>query len=432
MAVNPPRTDRLTGLPDRVAFAERLDHLGTQPAAVLLVDLDGFDRVNASMGHASGDRLLVAVAGRLRGCLGPADALARFGDDEFAILLDRSHGATELARVVLDKLHAPFEIRGRRVLISCSVGIATTGSADPVVLRHADAALRQAKRSGGGKCQLFDRRQHDAAIERIELEADLPRALGRGEFFLQYQPLVELASGRVIGVEALVRWMHPERGVVSPEDFIPLAEESGLVVPLGRWILSEACERAADWHRRHGDLLVSVNLSGAQLNQPDVVADVLSAIDDAELDPARLVLEITETVLLEDTRETLEKLAALKAHGILLAVDDFGTGYSSLQYLGGFPVDILKLAKPFVDELRDGTGDTRLARAIVGLGESIKVAVVGEGIEFAQQREHLIELGCELGQGFLFGPPTDTAGIDALLDQEALAGPPLAGDVRRA
>jgi EAL domain-containing protein (putative c-di-GMP-specific phosphodiesterase class I) len=290
-----------------------------------------------------------------------------------------------------------------------------------MLLRHADAALRQAKVTGGGSYQVFDRRLHDAAIERIELEHDLQRALERGEFFLHYQPLVELSSGRLFGVEALVRWLHPERGVVSPEQFIPLAEETGLVVPLGRWILRQACRQAAHWHRRQGELVLSVNLSGTQLGQPDIVDEVVHAIDDARLDPRRLILEITETVLLHDTRETMEKLGALRARGIRLAVDDFGTGYSSLQYLSGFPVDILKIAKPFVDGLRGSADGTPLARAIVGLGESFSVAIVGEGIEFAQQREHLIELGCELGQGYLFAPPTDTAGIDALLAEQAMA-----------
>jgi diguanylate cyclase (GGDEF)-like protein len=427
------RHDWLTGLPDRAAFAELLERAlrGSErspaQAAVLLVDLDGFERVNTGMGHPVGDELLVAVAGRLRGCLRPVNTLARVGDDEFAVLLpgvDRSYEAAELAADLLDKLRAPFEIRGRRLLISASIGIATGGSGDRMVLRHADAALRQAKSTGGDGYQVFDRRRHDAALEQIELEADLQHALERGEFFLHYQPLVELSSGRLVGVEALVRWMHPERGVVSPEDFIPLAEETGLVVPLGGWILRQACRQAAEWHRLDGELLVSVNLSGTQLNQPEIVDEVLNAIDGEALDPRRLILEITETVLLHDTRETLDKLAALRARGIRLAVDDFGTGYSSLQYLSGFPVDILKIAKPFVDGLRGAADGTPVARAIVGLGESLSVAVVGEGIELAQQRDHLIELGCQLGQGYLFAPPTDTAGIDALLAEKATAGEP--------
>lgn len=425
-ALSPHRTgrDRLTGLPDRAAFVELLDRAlgesersGAQ-AAVLLVDLDGFERVNTSMGHAIGDELLVAVAGCLRGCLRRVDTIARVGDDEFAILLpevDRLHEATELATDLLDSLRAPFGIRGRHLVVGGSIGIATSGSGDRMVLRDADAALRQAKRNGRGTYRIFDRRLHDAAVERAEIQADLQRALERGEFFLNYQPLVELSSGRLVGVEALVRWMHPERGVVSPAQFIPLAEETGLVVPLGRWILHQACRHAAEWHRRHGELLLSVNLSGTQLEQPEIVDEVLNTIDDEGLDPQRLVLEITETVLLHDTRETLEKLAALKARGIRLAVDDFGTGYSSLQYLSGFPVDILKIAKPFVDGLRGAADSTPLVRAIVGLGESFGVALVAEGIEFAEQREELIELGCQLGQGYLFAPPTDTAGIDALL-----------------
>jgi diguanylate cyclase (GGDEF)-like protein len=418
------RRDRLTGLPDRAAFAELLDRAlggsersGAQ-AAVLLVDLDGFERVNSSMGHAIGDELLVAVAERLRGCLRSVDTIARVGDDEFAILLpevDRFHEATDLAADLLDSLRAPVGIRGRHLTVNGSIGIATSGSGDRMMLRDADAALRQAKGTGGGSYRVFDRGLHDAAVERVELQGDLQRALERGEFFLNYQPLVELSSARLVGVEALVRWVHPERGVVSPEQFIPLAEETGLVVPLGRWILHQACRQAAEWHRRHSELLLSVNLSGTQLEQPEIVDEVLNAIDDEGLDPHRLVLEITETMLLHDTPETLEKLAALKARGIRLAVDDFGTGYSSLQYLSGFPVDILKIAKPFVDGLRGAAEGTPLVRAIVGLGESLGVALVGEGIELAEQREQLIELGCQLGQGYLFAPPMDSAGIDALL-----------------
>jgi diguanylate cyclase (GGDEF)-like protein len=416
------RRDRLTGLPDRAAFAELLERAlaGTErsgaQAAVLLVDLDGFERVNSSMGHAIGDELLVAVAERLRGCLRPVDTIARVGDDEFAILLpevDRLDEATDLAADLLDSLRVPFG--DRHLTLGGSIGIATSGAGDRTMLRDADAALRQAKGTGGGSYRVYDRRLHDAAVERVELEADLRLALERGEFFLNYQPLVELTSGRLVGVEALVRWMHPKRGVVSPAQFIPLAEETGLVVALGRWILREACRQAADWHSRDGELLLSVNLSGTQLEQPDIVDEVLTAIGDEGLDPQRLVLEITETVLLHDTPETLEKLAALKARGIRLAVDDFGTGYSSLQYLSGFPVDIIKIAKPFVDDLRGAAGGTPLVRAIVGLGESLGVALVGEGIEFAEQREQLIELGCRLGQGYLFARPTDGAGIDALL-----------------
>jgi EAL domain-containing protein (putative c-di-GMP-specific phosphodiesterase class I) len=226
---------------------------------------------------------------------------------------------------------------------------------------------------------------------------------------------VELSCASLVGVEALARWMHPERGLILPGQFIPVAEETGLVVPLGSWALRRACRQAAAWHRKHGELLMSVNLSGVQLKQPDMVDEVLDAVRDAGVDPRLLVLEITETVLLHDVREISEKLAELKTHGIRVAVDDFGTGYSSLQYLGGFPVDILKVAKPVVDGLRGAGRGAVLARVIVGLGESFGVTVVGEGIEVAQQRDQLIELGCHLGQGYLFAPPTDVAGIEALL-----------------
>ena len=419
-AIDPARNDGLTGLPDRGAFAELLDRTlpGTARAAVLLVDLDEFERVNLSMGHEVGDELLVAVAARLSGCLRPADTIARVGDDEFAILIadiTRAGEASELAAELLANLRAPFAIAGRRLVIGGSIGIAIAGPGDSTAVRRAAAALREAKRNGRGSYQVFDRRLREAAREQLAVETELQRALEGGELFLEYQPLVQLAGGRLVGVEALVRWMHPERGRISPDRFIPVAEETGLIVPLGGWVLREACGQAASWHRVHDELFVSVNVSGAQLEQPNVVDEILAAVRDEGVRPHRVVLEITETVLLHDMRRTAEKLAALEAAGIRLAVDDFGTGYSSLQYLSGFPIDILKVAKPVVDGLRRAGKGAALARAIVGLGQSFGVTVVGEGIESVQQRDELIELGCDLGQGFLFGRPTDVAGIEALL-----------------
>jgi EAL domain-containing protein (putative c-di-GMP-specific phosphodiesterase class I) len=317
---------------------------------------------------------------------------------------------------------------GRAVSVTASIGIATGTSRADDVLRNADVAMYRAKAGGKGRYEVFEPQMHVDLLERLEIEQDLSRALERDEFILHYQPVVELDSGEIVAVEALVRWQHPERGLVPPMSFIPLAEETGLIVPLGRWVLNEACRQAVRWREGHGPVTITVNLSGVQLEQPGLVDEVAAALRDSGLEPERLVLEITETVLMHDDEATIDTLRRLKALGVRLAVDDFGTGYSSLQYLRGFPLDILKVAKSFVDGL-DGTGDdgTALARAIIDLGGSFDLDVVGEGIELAEQRDALVELGCRLGQGFLFARPGDAATIAAQLGSVRRPSPP-AGD----
>jgi diguanylate cyclase (GGDEF)-like protein len=429
--------DALTGLPNRALFANRLDHAlavserSGVPVSVLFLDLDGFKTVNDSLGHAMGDRLLVGVAERLAGCMRAGDTVARFGGDEFAFLVEAAGAeadAPAAAQRILASLREPIDIGGRMVTVTASVGIASGTSRADDVLRNADVAMYRAKAGGKGRYESFEPQMHVDLLERLEIEQDLSQALERNEFILHYQPVVELDSGDIVAVEALVRWQHPERGLVPPLSFIPLAEETGLIVPLGRWVLNEACRQAVRWRNSHGPVTITVNLSGVQLEQPGLVDEVAEALRESGLEPERLVLEITETVLMHDDKATIDMLHRLKGLGVRLAVDDFGTGYSSLQYLRGFPLDILKVAKSFVDGL-DGTGDdgTALARAIIDLGGSFELDVVGEGIELAVQRDALVELGCRLGQGFLFARPGDAATIAAQLQPPRLPSPP-AGD----
>ncbi len=429
--------DSLTALPNRALFVDRLEqglkrgHRTRSPLAVLFLDLDTFKTVNDSLGHAAGDELLVAVAARLSDCIRPGDTAARFGGDEFAVLLEdvgNDSAAERVALRILYALEAPFDVSGREVFISTSIGIALGDSPADDPIRDADLAMYRAKAEGKGRYVVFEPSMHAAVMERLELEADLQRAVERDELVLHYQPVVDLDAGTITGTEALVRWRHPTRGLVPPNAFIPLAEETRLMPQLGRWVLNEACRQAARWLASN-DLperfAVGVNLSGRQLQSPGLVEDVAAALERARLEPRRLVLEITETVLMSDIEATIAKLKRLKGLGVRLAVDDFGTGYSSLQYLRRFPIDILKIDKAFVDDI-DGTDpDSTLARAIIDLGESFQLTVVAEGIEREAQRRRLLELGCHSGQGFLFTRPVDRMEMDVLLAPE-LAFEPVA------
>ena len=423
--------DSLTGLANRTALLERLDHALARsersgaPCAILFLDLDGFKGVNDSLGHAVGDELLRAAAERLSACVRPGDTAARLGGDEFAVLLEGLAEDDEAERVaarVLEELRAPFVIHETQLAISASIGIATGTRRSDDLLRNADLAMYGAKGGGRDRVVTFEEGMRSALLDRLELERDMRRAIQRGEFVLHYQPIVDLASADVTAIEALVRWQHPRRGMLLPGDFIPLAEETRMIVPIGRHVLREACRQAAGWRGRHGDVTVTVNLSAAQLEDPALVDEVDAALRESGLLPSLLLLEITETVLMSDRTEAIGKLAELKRLGVRLAVDDFGTGYSSLQYLRDLPLDVLKVAKTFVDALDDGADGDALTRAIVDLGESCMLDVVGEGIELEAQRARLIELGCQLGQGFLFARPAPAADVDALLGERRAPG----------
>lgn len=430
--------DALTGLANRALFRDRVAHaLATAQrgptrgagVAVLFLDLDHFKHVNDAHGHAAGDTLLVQVAERLltatRGC----DTVARLGGDEFAVLLEHLAQGTDadvVAERVLAAMRTPLRVQDREVVVGISVGIASGDEADSVdaLLRNADLALYAAKARGRFRTVNFVPAMHAAALERSELEADLRLAIdapGANGFHLVYQPIVDLATEATVGVEALLRWNHPTRGALSPATFIPVAEETGLIVALGRWVIREACAQAAAWERACTPSLgglgaafgLSINLSARQLQDAAIVSDVESALVEHGIAPRRLVLEITESVMMHDAALTLERLRRLKGLGVRIAIDDFGTGYSSLAYLRQFPVDVLKIDKTFVDGVGHGADETVITTAIVSLGTALALRVVAEGIEDRQQLARLRALGCDRGQGYLFARPLAP---DAVLD----------------
>ncbi len=411
--------DPLTDLANRSLFLYQVGHAlarGTraaQPVTVLFLDLDNFKTVNDSLGHAAGDRLLVEAARRIAACVRDTDLIARLGGDEFAVLVENASDLEEVQLVadrVAEAVAKPFMLGGKEVFVSASIGIArtTSGETSDELVRNADVAMYVAKTRGKGQHVLFEPQMHTAALERLVVEADLRRAIEREEFMLEYQPIVLLETGEIIGAEALVRWCCRDRGTVAPGLFIPIAEETGLIVQIGRWVLRRACTAAYAWEQERGiPMRITVNLSGRQLQEPTIVDDVRAALADSGLEASRLVLEITESMLMHNIELSMSRLVDLKALGVSLAIDDFGTGYSSLSYLQRYPIDILKIDKAFVDAIDKGGDGPVLASAIVALGETLKMNTVAEGIETDAQRDRLIQLGCELGQGFLFAPPLD-------------------------
>ena len=422
--------DVLTGLANRSLFRDRLGHAlarasrGANPTAVLYLDIDDFKAVNDRFGHAEGDRLLVAVADRLRSATRAGDTVARLGGDEFAVIVEESDPteAQAAADRILAALRESFDLGDREATVRASIGIAIHdvdgGDADEV-LRRADIAMYAAKARGGDGHATYEARLYEATVARMEAKADLQGALERGELSVAYQPIVDMESGLITGAEALMRWDHPDKGSIPPAEFIPLAEENGLIVELGRWILETACRQTKLWQDETGrsDLSISVNLSGRQISDPDLVSDVARALSTSGLDPACLTLEITETSLVRDVEATVAAFRALKSLGIRLAIDDFGTGYSSLSYLRQFPIDTLKIDRSFVAALDEGVESSALVRSILDLSETLRLETVAEGIETDEQRRALESLGATHGQGFLFArpmAPTEMAGLLAL------------------
>ncbi|HYB70417.1 MAG TPA: EAL domain-containing protein, partial [Candidatus Bathyarchaeia archaeon] len=411
--------DPLTSLPNRALFMDRLQHALTRTErrgerlAVLFLDLDRFKVVNDSMGHGVGDQLLIGVSHRLSACLRPEDTIARLGGDEFAILLEDvkdDKAPTSVADRLTAELQQAFTVERREVVITVSIGIAMSASRRMTpedILRDADLAMYHAKGKGKARYEVFDKSMNAPAQERMDLELDLRNAVTRGEFVLHYQPVVALPTGRITELEALVRWNHPQRGLLSPGDFIALSEETGLIVPLGRWVLHEASRQTRQWQLAAPGIRlgISVNLSGRQLQQPGLVEEIGAVLRDTRLDPSSLRLEITETVVMHDAASTLAKLEALKELGVQLAIDDFGTGYSSLGYLKRFPVDNLKIDRSFVKGIGRDVEDTAIVRAVITVAKSLNLSVTAEGIESADQIEELRALGCDHGQGYYFAKP---------------------------
>ena len=416
--------DPLTNLPNRGLFLDRLRHAVRREKrnpnylfAVLFLDVDRFKRINDSLGHTVGDRMLVLVARRLELSLRPGDTVARLGGDEFTILLDDIHtvsDATHVADRIQEELAKPFQLTGHEVVTSASIGIAlSAGGYDKPedIVRDADTAMYRAKALGKARHALFDTGMHEQEVRLLKLEADLRHALERDELLVHYQPIVALASGRIVGLEALVRWKHPERGLVSPGEFIPLAEETGLIVPIGEFVLREACLQLRAWQLSmpgEDSLAISVNLSTRQFALPDLVTRVEAVLSESELDPRLLRLEITESVLMEKPESVRDMLSQLRRIGVRISIDDFGTGYSSLAYLQRFPIDNLKIDRSFVSPLGEHGENSQIARTIVDIGHNLGMTVIAEGVETATQLAQVRELECEGAQGHLFSHPVDS------------------------
>ena len=393
-----------------------------QPVTALFLDLDGFKEINDTLGHAAGDQLLRAVAGRLSATIRESDTLARLGGDEFVVLVDGA-GPELVAQRLLDVLRPAFVLEGRErtpLTVTASIGIATASERHTAgdLLRDADVALYQAKAAGKDRSVVFAPAMQAAVRDRLELEMDLRTAVDAHQLRLAYQPIFDLADGRITGVEALLRWDHPERGTIQPDGFVPLLEDTGLIVEVGSWVLEEACRQVAVWRALGHDLDVAVNVSPRQLESDRLVDDVRRALALADLAPAALVVEITESTIMRDTEGGVRRLAALKALGVRLAVDDFGTGYSSLAHLRRFPVDSLKIDRSFISALADSPEAAALVHTLVDLGKALGLVTLAEGIEDDEQHAFLRDEACDRGQGFLVSRPLGPEQLEAFLLQD--------------
>jgi diguanylate cyclase (GGDEF)-like protein/PAS domain S-box-containing protein len=423
--------DALTGLPNRALF---MDHLGLaiarskrnadQKFAVLYLDLDRFKIINDSLGHMIGDQLLVGIAHRLEQCLRPGDTIARLGGDEFTVLIEDITDDADtiyVAERIQSELSVPFNLSGREVFTTVSIGIAP-GSSNyeraEDILRDADTAMYRAKTMGKARHEIFDKAMHARAMNLLQLETDLRRAVEREEFFVQYQPIVSLETSHLRGFEALVRWKHPSRGLISPIDFIPVAEETGLIVQIGEWVLRESCQQMQRWHTvfpTDPPMFISVNLSGKQFTQPDLISEVATILDETGLNPRNLKLEITESVVMENIETATEMLKQLRSLGVKLSIDDFGTGYSSLSYLHRFPIDTLKIDRSFVTQMSDNNENMEIVRTVVMLAQNLGMDVVAEGVETTEQLSLLQRLGCEFGQGYFFSKPVIASDAEKII-----------------
>ena len=425
--------DTLTDLPNRVQF---MDHLrqATERAkdnehakfAVLFLDLDRFKVINDNLGHAVGDKLLIAIAEKLTSCVRPGDVVARLGGDEFTILLNRSGDIAEVVKVA-ERLQArisePFKIDNYEVFTSASIGIIVSGSSRRLpedLLRDADTAMYRAKESGKARYEIFDREMHVQNMHLLRVETDLRSAVERNEFEVLYQPIVNLTTGLVSEFEALIRWWHPHRGMVSPDEFVHIAEETGLIIPIGKWILEESCRQIAVWQRQfHLSLEISVNLSAKQLMHPSLTSQVTEILLDTGLKASQLKLEVTESTVMEHSERSLGVLTALDRIGIELSTDDFGTGYSSLSYLQRFPFERIKIDRSFISKMDEDEKSGAIVKTILMLGENLNIEVVAEGIETVSQLEKLRSLGCKTGQGYLFSRPIDRESVEQFLENGA-------------
>ncbi|MFH1022715.1 MAG: EAL domain-containing protein [Planctomycetota bacterium] len=423
--------DSLTKLPNRALFLDRLTHTvkrarrrGKHLFAVLFMDLDRFKDINDSLGHSVGDQLLIAIAQRLDGCLRPGDTIARLGGDEFVILLEDIEDipeATQVADRILRELAFPFSLVGQDIFVTSSIGIVpgTSDHTDPEdILRDADTAMYCAKEQGKSRYAVFDKTMHARAVSLLQMGSDLQRAVERREFRVVYQPIVDLRDGRICGFEALVRWIHPQRGILMPLEFIPTAEETGSILPMGDWVLREACRQAREWQTAfpaNPPLTISVNISAKQFMQPDLLIGIDKMLDEMDLESGSLKLEITESVIMGKVSTTTSMLLQLRAIDVQLHLDDFGTGYSSLSYLHRFPFDALKIHRSFTKRL--GTGNQEIVQTIITLAHGLKMEVIAEGVETPEQLSRLQALGCEYAQGFLFSKPVDSGKATVLLEK---------------